>query len=207
MIPQVPNHDGSPQDGRSYQPCDPGPIGKLLSVTSSFGVDQFPKCTFIGDEGVAEAGHAGLQTARFADLPYLFETPVYIASTAADCMTRWSFMNAQWQPVFQNTHATFGPAATLAHAKHWLPRLLEQIKAQPPLRMWCAQPRYVALSMDSVEVQQLGRRDTVSPKEITVTRESGDLVLKANAFYEARFIVGETPNVAILMTLLKTLAS
>ena len=208
MIPQVPNHDGSPQSGRAYQPCDPGPIGKLLSVSSTFGVEQFPTCTFVGEEGVADfSPNGGLRGVRFADAPYLLEVPVYISDVPSHSMSSWRFLNAQWQSVFATTEREHGAAATLAHAKHWVPRLLDQIKGQPPLKMWCAQPRYIALSPDAVEVQQLYRRDTVRPKDLKVTREGGDLVLKADAFYEARFIGGETPNIAILMLLLKMLAS
>lgn len=157
-VPQVPNHDGSPQNGRTWQPCDPGPaLGRLLTVTSSYGVEQFPECTFVGTEGVAQIkSHTNLEVARFDDAPFVLEQPVNVASDAA--------------------------------------------------HVWGAQPRYVELRKDSIEVQQWGRRDTVAPKDLTVVREGGDLVLRAAAFYEARFIIGETPNATLLMVLLKLLA-
>ena len=58
--------------------------------------------------------------------------------------------------------------------------------------MWCARPRWVALTKDTVEVQQAMRRDVVAPKEITVGFDGADLVLLADAVYEARFIGEET---------------
>jgi hypothetical protein len=209
MIPQVPNHSGQPQSGQVYQPCDPGPaLGKLLTVTSTYGQEQFPVCNFVGTEGIAQVTpHAGLQIARFVDAMYVLDTPVDISSNPDSNMNRWTFMNGYYQPLLATTHRHFGPAAEIAHAKFWVPRLLEQLEAQPPVRIWGAQPRYVAMTKDSVEVQQLGRRDTVSPKDIKASLEAGDLVLRANAFYEARFILGETPNAVILMLMLKMLAA
>ena len=208
MIPQVPNHSGKPQSGQAYQPCDPGPaIGQLVTVTTTYGQEQFPTCSFIGTEGIAQvAPHTGLQMARFIDAQYVLHAPVLMGSSSDESINKWTFMNAYYQPLLETTHKAFGPAAEIAHAKFWLPRLVEQMEAQPPLKIWGAQPRYVALTKDSVEVQQLGRRDTVAPKDITAALEAGDLVLRANAFYEARFIVGETPNAVILLLLLKMLA-
>ena len=179
-----------------------------LFVTSTYGVEQFPACTWVGTEGVAQIqSNTHLEVARFDDVPYLLEQPVSVSSTPADCMDCWILMNGQYQPVFRTATRTFGRALESVHAKHWAPRLLAQLDAGQPVRVWGAQPRYVELRKGSVEVQQWGRRDTVAPKDVTVAREGGDVVLRATAFYEARFIIGETPNATLLMILLKMIAS
>jgi hypothetical protein len=208
-VPQFPNHDGTPQDGRTYQFGDPGGvIGTLLSVSSEFGIEQFPKCSFLGSEGAAWYRHDGAyEIVRFADAPFSMEAIVSIDNDPAKSITAWTFHDPWYRRVFHTSERAFGRAADLAHAKFWLPRLLEQLEQQPPLKMWCAPPRYLALSKDSVEVQQAMRRDVVAPNEITVAFDGGDLVLLADAFFEARFLGEETPNTTIVFLLLKGLGA
>lgn len=210
QIPRVPNHDGTPQDGRTYQWGDPGPaIGELMSVTSTFGIEQFPRCTFLGKEGAAWFRHDGVfQIVRFADAPYAMEGVVSINAIPSKSISAWMFLNGHYQEVFRTTDRVFGRAADAQHAKVWLPRFLEQLESQPPLKIWCAPPRYVALSKDAVEVQQAMRRDVVAPKDIMLSFEDGgDLVLRADAFFEARFLGDETPNTTILFLLLKSVGA
>lgn len=216
MIPPVPNHSGNPQNGQAYMPFHPGPaIGELISVTSTLGMPRGPfddpgevaECTYVGTAGIARATTQGIRVVRFDDVPYVLEMPETIYGDADRNVNSWTFMNGWYQPMMQTTHKYFGPKAELQHAKHWIPKLLEQMKAQPPLKIWGAQPRYVALTEEWVEVQQLGRVDRVAPTDVEVAWDAGDLVLRANAFYEARFIVGETPNATILALLLKVLGA
>jgi hypothetical protein len=212
MVPQVPQHGGAPQDGRSYQPCDPGPaIGALLTVTTTYGVEEFPKCSFVGSEGIAEVSpSSGFRVLRFADAPYVLEAPSLIASDPSDNIDQWTFMSTNYQTLFVATAykgTRFGAAAQLAHAKYWVPRFLEQVEAAPPLRVWGAPPRCVSLWKDSVEVTQFGRTDVVSSKDLAVSLQAGDLVLRATAFYEARYIVAELPNALHLFLMLKILGA
>ncbi len=207
--PQFPNHDGTPQNGRTYQWGDPGgAIGSLVSVTSTFGIEQFPTCTFLGTEGAAWFRHDGAnQLVRFEHVPFTMEAPVLIDSNPDKSIYAWTFLDPSYREVFRTTDRPFGRAADIAHAKFWVPRLLDMMEKQPPLRMWCAQPRYIALGKDAIEVQQAMRRDVVAPKDITVGFDNGDLVLLADAFYEARFLGEETPNTTILLLLLKSLGA
>jgi hypothetical protein len=208
-VPQLPNHDGKPQDGRTYQYGDPGAfIGTLLSVTSTFGIEQFPRCSFLGTEGAAWYRHDGVyQIVRFLDAPFSLELPVSIDSVAEKSINAWTFLDGAYREVFRTTDRVFGRAAESQHARFWVPRLFEQMEKQPPLKLWCAPPRYLALTKDSVEVQQAMRRDVVTPKEITVSFNDTDLVLHADAFFEARFLAEETPNTMVMLMLLRRLGA
>ena len=65
---------------------------------------------------------------------------------------------------------------------------------------------FVGVCEEYVEVQQHGRYDRVRPNEIEVSLEDGDIVLRADRFYEARFMIGETVNAKLLVAMLKTVA-
>ena len=206
-IPRVPNHSGKPQSGQAYQYGDPGAaIGELKSCTTTYGQDPNASCTFIGTEGIARMTQArGMEICRFDQATYVLESPMYLDNNGMK--NAWIFMNGYYQPMFRTEDTVFGPAAELAHAKYWVPKMLELRDQHGTIKIWGAQPRYVEIRKDdTVTVQQLGRVDTVPATDIEVSWEAGDLVLKAHQFYEARFIAGETPNATVLMLLLKVLA-
>jgi hypothetical protein len=210
QIPRLPNHSGHPQNGESYQFGDPGQaIGTLKSITSDFGHPPSPwntgpaSCTFVGSEGVARATQQRMEILRFADAPYVLVTPRLLDRNPKLCTHEWLFLDPQYAPLFGTTDSVFGEAAERAHAEFTIPRLLEVFGGQTPLRFYGAPPCYVAITKDWVEVQQHGRLDRVSPKDIRASMEDGDVVLRATAFYEARFIVGETVNAKLLVAFLK----
>lgn len=212
-VPRFPNHSGRPQSGETYQFGDPGPaIGQTKSVTTSFGSPpspwntEPPECTFIGTEGIARATQQRMEIVRFADAPFVLVSPRFLDPKPEHSTYQWAFLNWQYAPLFLTEDRVFGAAAELAHAEFTAPRLLDAMRSQPPLRFWGARPTFVGVCEEYVEVQQHGRYDRVRPNEIEVSLEDGDIVLRADRFYEARFMIGETVNAKLLVAMLKTVA-
>jgi hypothetical protein len=206
-IPPVPTHDLQAQNGQSYVHGDPGPaIGELKTCNSTYGVIPTPSCTFIGTEGIARMTQTrGMEILRFEHAAYVLEQPTSITSSGTKSM--WTFMDGHYRPLFTIEDDTFGPYAELAHAKYWVPKMMELMEQHGSIKVWGAPPRYVEIRKDgTVTVQQQGRVDTVPLKDIKSSFQAGDVVLACDAFYEARFIGADTPNASVLMLLVKILA-
>lgn len=211
QIPQVPNHDGSPQTGY-YQVGDPGPgIGKIKTISSTFGPQppydgKPPACTFVGEEGIARATQQGMQVLRFADAPYCLCTQMFLRHSAKSWDYIWSFLDAHYRQLFWIEESKFGVAAEIAHATFLINPAIDAHLKGEPVRFWGAPPRAIVVTGDNVEIVQAFRRDVVPVKDIAVTIEDDDLVIRCPAFHEARFFQAETYNITLASAFLKRLA-
>ncbi len=208
QVPKYPNHSGRPQSGESPQVGDPGgAIGQIKSVTSTFGQplwskDDFEQCTFVGTEGIARATRQAFEVVRFVDVVGLVARPtkILVEKGAAKSPHEFLYYDAQNKLMLRTDDDVWGRAAQTAFDEHALPRWLAAAN-QVGVRFWAGPLGGVALYPQRVDVQQMGRVDSVRPEDLTLALEDGglDLVLRATAFYDARFIMGEMPNASLLM--------
>ena len=209
QIPRWPNHNGSPQSGDAPQVGDPGgAIGEIKSVTTTFSMPMWSagdveECTFIGTEGIARATRQGFELARFIDVATMLVRPLMIDTKDGTTSYEYSWLNALNGTMLKSYSRPFGQAAQKAWVLHSVDRFLAEIN-RAGIRFWAGQFGHITLSADRVDVQQVGRADTVKPADITLSLEDGgfDLVLTADAFYEARYVYGEIPNGPMLVACL-----
>jgi hypothetical protein len=206
------DHQGKPSPYAPPVPIPEGAVGAIRSV----GV-RGRDATFVGADGIARTGGAGVEILRFEYVSTLLVAPgdVYPRRPLMTNHT-YAWLDAQNQPRFwigDPLDWDFGAAAERAWTAFLLPRCRALLDAQG-LRFWCGRSGSVGLSRDAsgvrVEVQQLGRTDVVAPKDLTVSLEGPagfDLVLRADAFYEARYIAAYVTNMKVLASLLLELGA
>jgi hypothetical protein len=68
----------------------------------------------------------GMEILRFEHASYVLEQPMTITSSGTKSM--WTFMDGHYRPLFVIDDESFGPFAELAHAKYWVPKMLETPK-------------------------------------------------------------------------------
>jgi hypothetical protein len=189
----------------------------VKSVASTFGrpftATEPEECTFIGSEGIARATRERFEVLRFADASTLLVCPIKVHLEHPNrSPSMWSWLDARNNPLFHYREQGFGMYfamhAEAAFSTYLLPQCRERIQ-RADLRFWTGAPCYVHLGPDYVEVQQLGRRDVVPPKDVTVSMEDNgfELVLRAPQFYEARFLMGEVTNRMLLQMCLKSIGA
>jgi hypothetical protein len=189
-----------------------GAIGEIKSISSTFGVPRSmfngtpSECTFVGSEGIARALHGQFHVLRFDQVPNLFMHPARVTERSIEY--RWTLTDANYRPFFSIEDEAFGRATEKVHARRTSEILLAAIVGTGEVvRCWDSQRCGVFLTESQAEVQQPMRSDRVAIRDLTVEFGRGDLVLRANAFHEARFMMSEMANALALANVLLTLGA